>query len=183
MGPKAIPWYALHVRSNTEPIVEATLALEGLSGFFPHQKLQRTRGGAYLKPYFPGYVFTDVDALSNRRRHALISIPQVLRIVGIGLDPVVIPDREIAAVRTVIDVAEVVKAAPAKAFSEGEEVFIKCGPLKGLTGNVMRLQSATRIVVFAIGLLGQGVSTELDASWLCPLRPNPTKNSCSTISR
>ena len=159
-------WYALHVRSNTEPIVEQTLALEGISSFFPHQKVQRTRFGVWLKPYFPGYVFTDV-ILSARQQHALISVPQVLRIVGYGDQPLAIPDREIAAVRTVIDVAELVKAAPSEAYAEGDEVLVKCGPLQGITGRVCYLKNATRIIV-AVSMLGQAVSAEVDASWLCP---------------
>jgi transcription antitermination factor NusG len=174
MGPKAIPWYALHVRSNTEPIVEATLGFEGVTGFFPHQEIKRSRGGIWLKPYFPGYVFAQAE-LDNYRQHALLSIPQVIRIIGIGDEPLAIPDHEIATVRTVIDHAEIVQAAPARAYSEGDHVCVKCGPLKGCTGNVAFVKNATRIVVFTVGLLGSGVSTELDASWLCLSNPRSPK--------
>lgn len=181
MGPKAeLSWYALHVRSNTEPIVEATLSLEGLTSFFPHQEVKRTRGEIWLRPYFPGYVFADADL--THQRLALVSIPQVLRIIGIGDEPAIISDREIAAVRTVVDLGELVKAAPAKAYGEGDEVLVKCGPLKGVTGRVVYLKNNTRIVV-AVSMIGQAVSAEVDASWLCRITPSPRPNSNSTIWR
>ena len=174
-----LSWYALHVRSNCEPIVEQTLALEGLPGFFPHQEIKRSRGGIWLRPYFPGYVFADADLVCHRR--ALVSIPQVLRIVGVGDEPAVIPSDEIAAVRTVVDVAELVKAAPAKAYLEGDQVVVKCGPLRGITGTVVYLKNATRILV-AVSMLGQAVSAEVDASWLC-LSSRPSANFTSAKSR
>ncbi len=176
-----MPWYALHVRSNTEPIVEAALALEGISSFFPHQKLIHTRAKAkpvsqrkpgdwYSRPYFPGYVFVDADLARCRR--AANSIAQVVRIVGIGIEAVAIPDGEIATVRRVIEAAEQVNVAPASAYGEGDWVIVKCGPLKDIEGRVVYLKNATRIIV-AVSMLGQGVSAEVDASWLCPTRkPN-----------
>lgn len=175
-------------------MVTDALTRASIEAFFPHEKLLRSRAQRkppanrkpsdwYSKPYFSGYVFADADL--SQHQHALITIPQVLRIVGVGDEPVPIPAAEIEAVRRVSECkAEVVRVAPARAYSEGEEVLVKCGVFRGCTGRVCYLKNKQRLVVFMVGILGQGVATEIDASWLCPIPQNskPISATVRTIS-
>ena len=163
-------WYALQVRSCSEPRVEHFLSQAHIEGFFPYEEVKRTRGEIYRKPFFPGYVFTHLD-IENQRR-PVISIPQVVRFVSSGLDPLAIPEDQITAVRRVAELAEalrVVPVLPSEKFTDGQRVLVKSGPLRGISGYVAYHKSGTRLVV-AVQMLSQGVSAEVDATWLQPIQ-------------
>ena len=163
-------WYALQVRSCCEPRVEEMLTQAHIEGFFPHEEVKRTRGEIYRKPFFPGYVFTYLDL--DCQRHPVIQIPQVVRFVSSGLDPLPIPESQIESVKRVAEFAEqlkVIPVAPSEKFTDGQRVLVKSGPLRGITGYVAYHKSGTRLVV-AVQMLNQAVSAEVDATWLEPIQ-------------
>lgn len=146
------------------------LAEANIQGFFPYEEVKRTRGEIYRKPFFPGYVFTHLELDAQRRE--VIRIPQVVRFVSSGLDPLSIPESQIQSVMRVAEFAEqlrVVPVAPSEKFTDGQQVYVKSGPLRGITGYVAYHKSGTRLVV-AVQMLNQAVSAEVDATWLEPVQ-------------
>jgi len=159
-------YYALHVRSCAEGVVEDALRFAGIVSFWPNAVTKDSRGRLLRRPWFPGYVFSDLPRLEEQR-HTVLRIPQVLRLVGVGDEPAAIPEIEIESVRKVADFAARLKAAaaPARLVAEGERVTIKHGPLRGVSGIAIYAKNATRIIV-GITMLNQAVSAEVDATWL-----------------
>jgi transcription antitermination factor NusG len=163
-------WYAVQVRSNFERVVSQTLTERRIENFYPFSERTDARKRVFRHPYFPGYVFFCSSLGSNAERHEIVSVPQVVRIVGFGpAEPEPIPDMQIAAVRLVARVAAELAlrltTIPAAAFIPGDKVRVLHGPLRGVEGYVSYAKNAVRLVIL-VDALGQAVSTEVDAGSL-----------------
>lgn len=154
-------WYALHVASCTEAIVAESLEDAGIEAYYPSATVKSARQyrPAFEKPFFPGYVFSRFDLTE---RTPVIRIPQVIRILGSGHEPEVIPDSEIDGVK--IMTASAI-ASPCPFLAHGVRVVIRTGRLAGVEGIVVRLKNKTRVVV-SIKMLERSCSAEVDADSL-----------------
>ena len=167
------PWYALQIQTQAHPGVLEGLRWHGLPTYHPTYSVpsQRKYRSALQRPLFPGYVFVRLNLENLDLRHRAISVPGVIRLVGYGETPLSITEREIETIRTLA--AAPVKLAPSPVVA-GETVCVTNGPLKGMEGVVVHIKGSTRIVV-SIGMLNRGVSAEVDASWLAPVKPAPLR--------
>ena len=161
------PWYAVRVRSNREAVVSLHLRERGLEEFTPSYRVERQwsdRVKLIDHPLFPGYVFC---RLNVNDRMPVLTVPGVVSLVGIGKQPVSIPEAEVERVRTMIRSG--VPVMPWPFLKEGDPVLIERGPLAGLEGVLQKLKGKTRIVV-SINLLQRSVSAEIDSAWIRPLQ-------------
>jgi transcription antitermination factor NusG len=99
-------------------------------------------------------------------RLPVLTVPGVVGLVGIGKQPVSIPDPEVDRIRTLVRSGLLVSPWPF--LREGDQVLIERGPLAGLDGILQRLKGKLRIVV-SISLLQRSVSAEIDRAWVRPL--------------
>lgn len=146
-------WHALQVRSNHERGVAEDLRRAGFEAFLPVTVIESRwtdRVKRIERPLFPGYVF----ARSGDCPPGWIR--GVLRIVG------EVPDREIAAVRQVIDSRLAVETWP---WSAGELVEIDSGAFAGQRGRIIRVRDKVRIVI-SIELLRRAVAVEVGAEFI-----------------
>lgn len=159
-------WYALHVRSQCERRVRDGLVQRSIETYLPIYS-ERTRWSDRAKDaervLFPGYLFGRFD-LELRRK--VVEITGVVRILGIGLDPAVIPEAEIEQVRRVVDSG--VSVIPVHYLVAGQKVRVERGALEGVEGIVVRIRNSLRVVV-SVELLGRSVAAELDADALLPV--------------
>lgn len=168
-----MPWYAIHARSCSEQLVESRLAQMGVEAYLPSytvtRYVQRARGNVkFRRPLFPGYLFARVEA-DNGAQVDVLRIPQVIRFLG-GAMPVELADAEVEAVRRItFDSAAKAERVERRQSQPGETVRICCGALKDTCGTVMFQKNKTRVLVW-VESLGQGVSVEVDASWLKPAK-------------
>src|SRR5436190_11636742 len=98
----ALPWYALRVKSNHEHVTKTVLRGKGYEPFLPSHRVRRRwtdRVKDTDRPLFPGYVFCRMDVAD---RLPVLSSSGVVGIVGIGKVPEPIEEREIDAIRAVI---------------------------------------------------------------------------------
>ncbi len=161
-------WYALHLRSNFERKVEDLLERQGVEPFAPFERIRRGPHLTVERPLFPGYVFGRFEI--EQQRIAVLRTPGVIRIVGIGIEPVPVPDQEVAAVRQVLEAGVLVKTC---AFVEaGDYVRVRCGPLAGVEGYVAFNRDSARVVV-SIEMLHRSVSAEVETTWLELIRKAP----------
>lgn len=164
-------WYALQVRSHAEAIVESFLNSREVESFYPSYERKAAssnhRARVLRLPFFPGYVFGKFD-INDRR--PILEIPQIVRIVGIGTMPVEIAETEIESVRAVAARESLVGARTSEFFTEGRQVVVADGPLRGVRGRVDYTKNPTRIVV-SIRMLCRAISAEVDASSLRILEP------------
>ena len=153
-------WYALHVKYETEALVSAALTYAGVEAYYPSTPIKARRyRPEFQQPFFPGYVFGRFD-LSERT--PVIRIPQVIRILGAGNEPAVIPDAEVDGVK-IMSASAI--ASPCPFLAHGVRVVIRSGRLAGVEGIVLRLKNKTRVVV-SIKMLERSCSAEVDADSL-----------------
>lgn len=117
------------------------------------------------RPLFPGYVFVKVQ---QNERVRVLELPGVHSIVGAGREPVPLPNQEIEALRHGI---HLLNAEPHAYVNVGDRAKIQNGPLKGMTGIVLRKQNGCRLVL-SLELIMRSVSVEVDEHDLEPLEPS-----------
>jgi len=156
----------VRVRSNRESVVSLHLRERGFEEFTPSHQAERQwsdRIKVIERPLFPGYVFC---RLNMNDRLPVLTVPGVVGLVGIGKQPVSIPDQEVDRIRTLVRSGLTVTPWPF--LREGDQVLIERGPLAGMEGVLQKLKGKLRIVV-SISLLQRAVSAEIDRAWVRPL--------------
>lgn len=162
------PWYALMVRTGREKT--ATLQLEngGYECFLPVSKYTR-RWSDRMKevevPLFPGYLFC---RMNPQNRLPVLMTPGVIQIVGVGKSPIPVEEDEIAAIQRVVKNG--LSTMPWPYLQVGHVARIEEGPLRGMTGIIVRIKSGMKLVL-SVSLLQRSVAVEVDRSWLGGVHP------------
>src|SRR5580658_1612699 len=153
-------WYALYTRHQHEKMVDQVLTNKGFDTFLPlyattHNWKDRTK--ALTLPLFPCYVFLKGGI---ERRLQILTTPGIYGLVSSGGQPAAIPDIEIEAIRRVIESGTRVEAHPY--LKCGNRVRVKCGPLTGIEGILVRKKNISRLVL-SVEILGTAAAIEVDA--------------------
>jgi transcription antitermination factor NusG len=154
------PWYALYTRHQHEKIVDQILTNKGFNTFLPlyattHNWKDRTK--ALSLPLFPCYVFLKGGI---QRRLQILTTPGIYGLVSSAGQPAAIPDIEIDAIRRVVESGTRVEA---HSFLKcGNWVRVKCGPLTGIEGILVRKKNISRLVL-SVEILGTAASIEVGA--------------------
>ncbi len=153
-------WYALHIASCSEAIVQRKLGECGVEAYYPSwiQRSRRKYRPDLIRPFFPGYVFGRFD-LANMT--PIYSTPQIFQVLGYAHQPVAVPDVEIEAVRLITNNSANASIAPCPFVAAGETVVVRRGPLQGLTGIVMYVKPGIARVVVSVMMLKQSISAEV----------------------
>jgi transcription antitermination factor NusG len=159
-------WFALHVKSRSEKMVSTIAHHKGFEPFLPLYQSRRRwsdRFKSVALPLFPGYVFC---RFSPECRLPLLTIPGVVKIVGVGKIPVPIDDTEIAVIQAAVYSG--LSAEPYPFLEVGQRVRLEEGPLKGLEGFLVEVRKQQRLAV-SVGLLKRSIAVEIDRQWVRPL--------------
>ena len=153
-------WYALYTRHQHEKMVDQVLTNKGFNTFLPlyatiHNWKDRTK--ALTLPLFPCYVF--LKGGIDRRLH-ILTTPGIYGLVSSAGQPAVIPDTEIEAIRRVVESGAHVEAHPY--LKCGNWVRVKCGPLTGIEGILVRKKNISRLVL-SVEILGTAAAIEVAA--------------------
>jgi transcription antitermination factor NusG len=141
------------------------LAAKGLHPFLPTIPSWSVRAGRQHQvriPMFAGYLFLHgvVDKnvyIEVRKSRGLVSI------LGQGWDRLAtIPDRDIAAIQFLLGAD--LPVAPHPYLRDGRRVRVMRGPLAGLEGILVRLDSRKGRLVLSLDLLQRSVAAEVDCS-------------------
>lgn len=160
-------WFALQVPTRHErPIAEA-LRNKGYEAFAPSTALEKRwphKSREAEIPLFPGYLFSKFDP---RFRLPILMTPGVRQIVGYGRIPIAIDEREIVAIRNVMQCR--LPAEPCPYLNQGARVRIVRGPLTGVEGVLLKASSSYRVVI-SVSLIQQSIRVEVDRDMLaiCP---------------
>lgn len=152
-------WYALHTRSRHEKVVDKGLRKKGIETFLPLRKLTRHWSDRVKKieePLFSGYLFVQIPII---RRFDVLKTHGSVCFVSFNSIPVPIPEKELMAVRRFVEGQITVDPFPY--LSEGDRVYVRSGPLKGVEGFIVRKDRHTRLVI-SLDLLFQSVSVVID---------------------
>src|SRR5216684_2697206 len=154
-------WYAAYTSANHEKRVAEQLGVREVEHFLPLYASVRRWKDRRVKlqlPLFPGYVFV---RLPLRDRLKVLQVPGVARLISFNGQPAVLPDREVEALRA--GLATQLRAEPYPYLTVGRRVRVKCGPLEGVEGILIRKKNACRVVL-SLDLIMQSASVEVDAS-------------------
>jgi transcription antitermination factor NusG len=152
-------WYAVWTRSRHEKHVRDRLAEKRVDVFLPtiaRWSRWKDRKKKIDWPLFPGYCFVRFDVSD---RMAVLTCDGVVQIVGTEGMPTAIPDAEVDGIRQLVESA--LSYDPCPFIKEGDEVRVVSGPLRGLTGRLVRKGSHARLVL-AVNLMGDGLRDRLD---------------------
>ena len=158
-------WFAVWTRSRHEATVLEQLQGKGVEAFLPtipRWSRWKDRKKRIDWPLFPGYCFARIDPASTLQ---VLTCSGVVSLVSFEGRPAPIPDREIEAVRTLVD--SDLQYDPCPLIAEGSMVEVVAGPLRGVIGRLVRKGAHARLVL-AVDLIGQGVSVEVDAADVRP---------------
>ena len=156
-------WLVLNTRSHCERFVADKLRSRGLSVFDPEVRLWSWRGGvrrASVRPLFPGFLFFRHE-LDRESLIRLLCGRGVVRFLSERWDRLsVIPDREIEAIRRVLDAA--LTPLPHPYVRDGQRVTIRRGPLAGVEGFFLDTRPERGLLVLSIEHFRRSVAVEID---------------------
>lgn len=164
-------WYAIWTRSHYERTVLDQLSAKGFSAFLPEMGVWSKRAGqmhVVRVPMFPGYLFVR-DSLDKQRYVEMLKVRGIVRVLEDGwtrLTP--IPDDQVEAVERVHQAG--VPVLPHLALAQGDRVRVTDGPLAGVEGIFIQDKPTRGRLVVSVGLLGRGVSVEVDCISVAPCR-------------
>jgi len=158
-------WYALWTRSRHERVVRQQLERKQIEAFLPtvaRWSRWKDRKKKVDWPLFPGYCFARFDSAD---RLPVLTCAGVVRIVSLDGDPAPVPAQEIEGIRRLVETD--LAFDPCPFVKEGMMVDVIYGPLKGVSGRLVRKNEKARLVL-AVDLIGQAVSVEVDAADIRP---------------
>ncbi|MBQ0010694.1 MAG: transcription termination/antitermination factor NusG [Ruminococcus sp.] len=158
-------WYIVHtysgyenkVKTNLEKIIEN----RGISHLItdvriPTEIVVDESGKEKENKLFPSYVFVRM-IMSDETWHVVRNITGATGFVGPGSRPVPLTDKEVD------DLGISVRAA-APAFSAGDSVKIKSGPMAGFVGKVESISPDGKKVTVLASVFGRETPVELDTA-------------------
>jgi transcription antitermination factor NusG len=160
-------WYAAYTCANHEKRVAEQLGLRSIEYFLPLFQTVRQwkdRRKRLELPLFPGYVFM---RLPVQERSRVLELASVVRLVGFGALPCVIPDREIEALRNVVSCR--LRAEPHLYPAVGRRVRIIRGPLEGIEGTLVRKKGIVRLVL-SVDIIRKSATVEVDLGDVEPIK-------------
>jgi len=174
------PWFAILARSGREKYATMLLENAGFECFLPISKSTRKwsdRMKDVEVPLFPGYLFC---RMNPNDRLPVLTTPGVIQIAGIGKMPIPVEEHEIAAVRQIEKSG--LSAMPWPYLRVGNTARIEEGPLRGVTGIVVKIKSALKLVL-SIELLQRSIAVEIDRNWISPCNTAELRSSSHARGR
>jgi transcription antitermination factor NusG len=159
-------WYALEIKPILADSLTTILCNKGFEVFHPTYVTQRIwcdRMGEVRVPLFRGYLFSRFDL---QRRMPIVTTPGVKRVLGIGKQPIPVPDEEISRIRAVV--ASRLPVQPCAYLAVGTNVVVERGPLAGTLGVLLRYGRQCRVVI-SVELIQRSVAVEIDENWIRPI--------------
>ena len=153
-------WYALYTRHQHEKTVGHILTNKGFETLLPLYSVARRwkdRTKLLFLPLFPCYVFLNGGL---ERRTDIMTTPGIHSIVSNGGQPAAIPAAEIDAIRRAVESGSGIEPHPL--LKRGDWVRVKCGPLEGIQGILVRKKNLYRLVL-SVEMLGKSAAVEIDA--------------------
>jgi transcription antitermination factor NusG len=163
-------WYVLYTRHQHEKTVAQILTSKGFEILLPLYSTARRwkdRTKLLSLPLFPCYVF--LRGGLNRRLDIMMT-PGVHSILCTAGQPEAVPAAEIEAIRCVVEHGAPVEPHPF--LKCGARVRVKCGPLTGIQGILVRKKNLYRLVI-SVEMLGRAAALEMDASLVERLNGEP----------
>jgi transcription antitermination factor NusG len=166
--PSDVPlnWYAVYTTPQHEKSVVKHLDVRQIESFLPtYQSTHQWKNGQRMKvtlPLFPTYLFVRIQAA---QRSSVLAAPGIIQIVGNSHGPVPLASSDIEFLRS--DFCKQ-RVQPYRDLVVGQRVRIKCGPMQGVQGMLVRKKNSLRFVL-TLELINQHAAIEVAAEELEPV--------------
>src|SRR5580704_13985346 len=152
-------WYAIYTRHQHEKTVAHILTNKGFETLLPLYSVARRwkdRTKLLFLPLFPCYVFLNGGL---ERRLDIMTTPGIHALVSNAGQPAAIPAAEIDSIRRAVESGSRIEPHPM--LKCGDWVRVKCGPLEGIQGILVRKKNLYRLVL-SVEMLGKAAAVEVD---------------------
>lgn len=153
-------WYAVYTKSRAEKKVYAELVRKGIETYLPLIKVKRQwsdRMKIIEEPLLRGYVFVKV---SRREYYDVLVTSGALYYICFDGKPTAIPDCQILNLKVFIDCSDSGIEVTSERIHKGDFIWVVCGPLKNLYGEVVEIRGKRRILL-RLSSLGYCVHAEV----------------------
>jgi transcription antitermination factor NusG len=124
-------WYLFQSKTRKEDLLCEQLRMRGIEIFYPRLRVQPVNPRARkVKPYFPGYVFGQLD-LEQVGRSVVDWIPGALGLVNFGGEPAIVPEHVVNTIRQHVDAINAANNPDSLRYRPGDTVAIHAGPFSG----------------------------------------------------
>ncbi len=158
-------WYAVYTKSRYEDKVLSGLLQRSVEVYLPKIEVwskRKDRKKRIRIPMFAGYLFVDLEDLTNEKKLSVLTTPGVVRMLGKprSSEPFPIPDAQIEAIQRLT--ASGVELQSWLYPRVGERARIINGPFTGIEGVVLQTDLKKNIFVVSIDLLQRSVAIQLE---------------------
>jgi transcription elongation factor/antiterminator RfaH len=170
-------WYAVLTRSRQEKTAASMLDYLAVANFLPlitQERRWSDRKQMVSAPLFPGYLFVRIVRSSDSLLQVL-KIPGVVDFVRNRNGPMMIPEKEIEDVRTVLAYGR--GCSPHAFLRVGDRIRVTRGALAGLEGTLIRNGAQSKVVI-SVEMIQRSVSVNVDLSDVEPI----AAPACESIS-
>lgn len=153
-------WHVLYVASRAEKKVAKRFGENGISYYLPLVKQIRNwsdRKKWVELPLFTGYIFVNIQP---SQFNAVLSTPGIVNFVKHDGKVAVVPEREMAALQSVVKLGYDITLINPRSFESGEPVEIAYGPLKGMCGQVIEEEKQDLVHIY-ISCIKNGLQIHL----------------------
>lgn len=158
------PWYVLHTKPRRELLVASQLERAEVTIFLP-EVLQLNSKGCQGVPFFPGYLFVQLD-LQSSAAGKLIHTPGVIGLVGSERQPIAVAAAVVAGLQERVAALNAKGGLMPHPFQSGDPVRFTAGPLQGLAAIFVGPLTPTRRVQVLLQFLGQQQQVDVDVQLL-----------------
>ena len=156
-------WIVVYTKPRHEKAVRNELHKKGYEVYLPLLKERRKwsdRKKWIEFPLFRSYLFVRID-----KKNALFVLRTygVVKIIKFGEKIGIVQDEIINSIRLMIEGGY--KPKPLDFFIKGDPVIVKDGPLKGIIGEVVRIDNHERLIV-RIDVIQHSVSIQIEKGFL-----------------
>lgn len=156
-------WIAVYTKPRHEKTVENELSKKGFEVYLPILKERRKwsdRKKWVEFPLFRSYIFVRTEIKNSL---FVLQTMGVVKVIKFGGEVAVIQNDSIRAIKLMIEGGYMPEAIDY--FVKGETVEVKSGPLKGLIGEVIRVDNSDRLLV-RVDAIQHSVSVQIDRGFL-----------------
>ena len=156
-------WIAVYTKPRHEKTVENELLKKGFEVYLPILKERRKwsdRKKWVEFPLFRSYIFVKTEIKNSL---FVLQTMGVVKVIKFGGEIAVIQNDSIQAIKLMVEGGY--KPEAIDYFVKGETVEVKNGPLKGLIGEVTRVDNSDRLLV-RVDAIQHSVSVQIDRGFL-----------------
>lgn len=164
-------WYLVYTKNRQEDRAQENLQRQGYHTYFPKICVNKRVRGHWQKamePLFPSYLFVKLS-VEEDNWSPIRSTYGVNHIIKIGGQPAQIPNQVFESIKIRAEqTQDQVEIDHSQVFTEGQEITIAVGPMKGLDA-IFKCYKGQERALILVDLLGKISQIDIEQDSLLPL--------------